>query len=239
MEAIDILSEGCRQLSLNISQEQLQQFFKYKDILLHWNKKMNLTAIEDEREIVIKHFLDSVSCFLIKGLDAKSKVIDVGTGAGFPGIPIKIIEPRVTLTLLDSLNKRIQFLQEVCGSLSLTDVEFVHGRAEDIGQDKKYREQYDIAVARAVAPLNVLAEYCLPFVKVGGFFICQKGPQLELEMKEAAKAINVLGGKVVQQEIVHLPYSDIVHRIVVVEKVKHTPTNYPRKAGKPSKEPIS
>lgn len=238
MEAIELLREGCSQLNQRISQEQLQQFFNYKDILLEWNQKMNLTAIEEEKEIVIKHFLDSISCFLIKELKANSKLIDVGTGAGFPGIPIKIMESSIELTLLDSLNKRINFLQEVCRGIGLDNVEFIHGRAEDVGQNKKFREKYDIAVARAVAPLNVLAEYCLPFVNVGGFFICQKGPQLEIEMKEAVKAISVLGGEVVQQEIVTLPFSDITHRIAVIKKIKQTPTNYPRKAGKPSKEPI-
>jgi len=238
MDAKELLTEGCNQFNISINDIQVEQFFEYKRILLEWNQKMNLTAIEEEKEVVIKHFLDSVSCLLMKELIGKGSLIDVGTGAGFPGIPIKIMQPDIRLTLLDSLNKRINFLQEVCNQLQLSNVSFVHGRAEDIGQNKSYREKFDFAVARAVAPLNVLAEYCLPFVKVGGYFICQKGPQLEEEMKEAKKAISLLGGKVINQEIVHLPFSDIAHRIAVIKKIKQTPTNYPRKAGKPSKEPI-
>ena len=238
MDAKELLRDGCSQFNISISDKQLEQFFEYKRILLEWNQKINLTAIEEEKEVVIKHFLDSISCLLMKELSGKGSLIDVGTGAGFPGIPIKIMQPEIKLTLLDSLNKRINFLQEVCNQIKLSNVSFVHGRAEDIGQNKIYREKFDFAVARAVAPLNVLSEYCLPFVKVGGYFICQKGPQLEEEMKEAKKAISILGGEVIYQEIVSLPFSDIAHRIAVIKKIKQTPTNYPRKAGKPSKEPI-
>ncbi len=238
MEAKDLLKEGCNQFNISISEEQISQFFEYKRILLEWNEKMNLTAIEEERDIVIKHFLDSITCCLIEELKGSGSIIDVGTGAGFPGIPLRIMLPEIKLTLLDSLNKRINFLKEVCDELKLSEVSFVHGRAEDMGQSKLYREKFDYAVARAVAPLNVLAEYCLPFVRVGGYFICQKGPQLEEEMKGAKKAISILGGEVIKQEIIKLPFSDISHRIAVIKKVKQTPTNYPRKAGKPSKEPI-
>ena len=238
MDAKELLREGCNQFNISISDEEINQFIQYKETLLEWNQKMNLTAIEDEKEIIIKHFLDSISCLLIKELRGEGSLIDVGTGAGFPGIPIKIMQPQIKLTLLDSLNKRISFLQEVCNQLKIADITYIHGRAEDIGQNKLYREKYNYAVARAVASLNVLAEYCLPFVKVGGYFICQKGPQLEEEMKVANKAISILGGEVVDQQIINLPFSDISHRIVVIKKVKQTPTNYPRKAGKPSKEPI-
>lgn len=238
MEAKELLREGCNQFNISINEDQINQFFDYKSILLEWNEKMNLTAIQEEKDIVVKHFLDSISCCLMAELKSTGSIIDVGTGAGFPGIPLRIMLPDIKLTLLDSLNKRINFLREVCTTLKLTNVSFVHGRAEDMGQSKLYREKFDCAVARAVAPLNVLAEYCLPFVKVGGYFVCQKGPQLEEEMQEARKAINVLGGEVVKQEIIKLPFSDISHRIVVIRKVRQTPTNYPRKAGKPSKEPI-
>jgi 16S rRNA (guanine527-N7)-methyltransferase len=199
---------------------------------------MNLTAIEEEKEVVIKHFLDSISCGKVQQLKPIGKVIDVGTGAGFPGIPLKVIFPELKVTLLDSLNKRINFLKEVCLQLELKDVEFIHGRAEDFGQDKKHREVYDYAVARAVAPLNILVEYCLPFVKVGGFFICQKGKALDEELHEGKRAIEILGGKVVDQQHITLPFSDITHSILVIEKTKQIPTKYPRKAGKPTKNPL-
>lgn len=233
-----LLQEGCHQLGLKIEDKQIQQLLKYKDLLLEWNQKMNLTAITDEKEVIIKHFLDSLSCLKIEALKESGDMIDVGTGAGFPGIPLKVMLPNVKLTLLDSLSKRINFLKEVSLQLQLEEVNFLHGRAEDYGQDKTYREVYDYAVARAVAPLNVLVEYCLPFIKVGGFFICQKGKALQEELLEGEKAIKILGGRVVHKEEVSLPFSDIVHSILVVEKTKQTPTKYPRKAGKPSKNPI-
>ncbi|SCY62811.1 16S rRNA (guanine(527)-N(7))-methyltransferase RsmG [Alkaliphilus peptidifermentans] len=232
-----ILKDGCHEFQIEINDQQVQKLIKYKDILIDWNKKMNLTSIEEEKDVAIKHFLDSISCLKVKNV-TKGKLIDVGTGAGFPGIPIKVMRSDIRLTLLDALNKRLDFLKEVCDQLDLKEVEFVHGRAEDYGQLEGHREQYDYAAARAVAPLNVLVEYCLPFVKVGGFFICQKGPQLKEELKEAKKAIDLLGGKPVEEQVVKLPFSDIEHRIVIIEKVKHTPTKYPRKAGKPSKNPI-
>lgn len=238
MDAMELLREGCNKFNISIDEAQVKQFIEYKRVLLEWNQKMNLTAIEDEKEIIIKHFLDSISCLLIKELTGEGSLIDVGTGAGFPGIPIKVMYPGIKLTLLDSLNKRIRFLQEVGNQLGINDISYVHGRAEDMGQNKLYREQFDYAVARAVASLNVLTEYCLPFVSLGGYFICLKGPQLEDEMKEATKAIGILGGVVVNQQVVDLPFSDISHRIVVIKKTKQTPTNYPRKAGKPTKEPI-
>lgn len=234
----EMLHQGCDDLGITIKEEQINQLLKYKDILLEWNQRMNLTAIEDPKEVIIKHFLDSITCLQVSQLKSDGTLIDVGTGAGFPGIPLKILFPELQLTLLDALNKRINFLKEVASALELKEVNFVHGRAEDFGQNKNYRGQFDFAVARAVASMNVLAEYCLPFVRVGGYFICQKGPQLEVELKEAKKALSVLGGQVVEELTPQLPFSDIKHRIVVIEKVKQTPTKYPRKAGKPSKEPI-
>jgi 16S rRNA (guanine527-N7)-methyltransferase len=209
MEVQYILDEGCKQMGLLLEEEKIQQLLIYKDILIQWNQKMNLTAIEDEKEIIIKHFLDSLTCKLTKHLKDKGTMIDVGTGAGFPGIPLKILMPNMHLTLLDSLNKRINFLKEVCNEINLTDVTFIHGRAEDVGQDKRYREGYDYAVARAVAPLNVLVELCLPFVKTGGFFICQKGRRLQEELPQAEKAIALLGGSVIEMKEVQLPFSDI------------------------------
>ncbi|MDI9475583.1 MAG: 16S rRNA (guanine(527)-N(7))-methyltransferase RsmG [Natronincolaceae bacterium] len=238
MEPIEILKRGTEEMGIEISHKQAEQFIKYKDILLEWNRKMNLTTITEEREIIIKHFLDSLSCIQTKYLKNTGKMIDIGTGAGFPGIPLKIILPDIKLTLLDSLKKRIGFLEEVCAELDLGGIEFIHGRAEDFGQNKNYREKYKYVVSRAVAALNVLTEYCLPFAQVGGHFICQKGPKLIEEIKDAQKAIKILGGKVVEQIKIELPFSDRDHYILVIEKIKQTPIKYPRKAGKPSKNPI-
>lgn len=238
MELKKILKDGSKEMNIEITDSQIDQFIKYKDILLEWNQKMNLTAITEEKEVMIKHFLDSLSCIQTKYLKDEGKMIDVGTGAGFPGIPLKIALPNIELTLLDSLKKRIGFLEEVCTELNLSEVEFVHGRAEDFGQDKDYREKYEYVVSRAVAALNTLVEYCLPFVKVGGYFICQKGPQLIEEIPEAKKAIQVLGGEIIDQIPIDLPFSDRTHHILVIKKIKQTPIKYPRKAGKPSKEPI-
>lgn len=238
MDLKNMLKEGSSQLGVDLDQKQIDQFMKYKEILLEWNQKMNLTAIEDDKEIIIKHFLDSISCSKSEVIVNSGRVIDVGTGAGFPGIPLKIIFPNIELTLLDSLNKRIGFLKEVGNQLGINDIEYVHGRAEDVGQNKNYREKFDFAVARAVAPLNILLEYCLPFVKVGGYFICQKGSKLIEEMEESKVALKVLGAEVIKQIEVPLPFSDISHNIVIIRKIKQTSTKYPRKAGKPSKEPI-
>ena len=238
MDLNNMLKEGSSQLGVELDQKQIEQFMKYKEVLLEWNQKMNLTAIEDDKEIIIKHFLDSISCSKSEVIGNSGSVIDVGTGAGFPGIPLKIIFPNIELTLLDSLNKRIGFLKEVGNQLGINDIEYVHGRAEDVGQNKNYREKFDFAVARAVAPLNILLEYCLPFVKVGGYFICQKGSKLIEEMEESKVALKVLGAEVIKQIEVPLPFSDISHNIVIIRKIKQTSTKYPRKAGKPSKEPI-
>ncbi len=238
MEPIEILKHGTKEMGIEISHNQAEQFIKYKDILLEWNRKMDLTTITEEKEIIIKHFLDSLSCIQTKYLKNEGKMIDVGTGAGFPGIPLKIILPDIKLTLLDSLKKRIGFLEEVCSELGLDGTEFIHGRAEDFGQNKNYREKYKYVVSRAVAALNVLTEYCLPFAQVGGHFICQKGPKLIEEIKDAQKAIKILGGEIVEQIKIELPFSDRNHHILVIGKTKQTPTKYPRKAGKPSKTPI-
>lgn len=238
MDLNNMLNEGSSKLGVDLTEKQINQFMTYKDVLLEWNQKMNLTAIEDDKEIIIKHFFDSISCVKSEVIKSKGKVIDVGTGAGFPGIPLKIIFPDIELTLLDSLNKRIGFLKEVGNQIGINDIEYVHGRAEDFGQNKRFREKFDYAVARAVAPLNVLLEYCLPFVKQDGYFICQKGSKLNEELDESKAALKVLGGEVVNKIEVPLPFSDISHNIVIIRKTKQTSTKYPRKAGKPSKEPI-
>lgn len=234
----EILKNGLNELNIAIDDIKIDKFEKYKDLLIEWNKNINLTAIEDEKEIYIKHFIDSVSTLTTGYIKNTDKIIDVGTGAGFPGIPLKLCIDNLNLTLLDSLNKRINFLKEVCASINLESVEFIHGRAEDFGQDINYREKYDIATARAVAGLPILLELCVPFIKLGGYFICLKGPSLNEELKESKKAMEVLGVEFVEKIDIGLPYTDIKHKILILKKVKNTPTKYPRKAGKPSKSPI-
>lgn len=219
-----------------INSNQLEKFYKYMQLLLEWNKKINLTAITDEDEIILKHFVDSLT--VLKYINENDRIIDVGTGAGFPGIPIAIMMPNVKITLLDSLNKRINFLNEVIKELDLKNVETIHSRSEDCGKDTLFREKYDIAIARAVANLSTLSEYLLPFVKIGGKMICMKGSEIEEELKNAQYAIKVLGGKIIARDEFTLPESDIKRNIIIVEKEQYTPKMYPRKAGLPAKEPI-
>ena len=239
LENIEYLEKGIEEIGLDSDETSLAKLERYKDLLVEWNEKMNLTAITEDREVYIKHFVDSIACMLTEEFTEGKTVIDVGTGAGFPGLPLKIYEEGIKLTLLDSLKKRIGFLQTVCSELELEDVEFVHGRAEDFGKNPDYREKYDIAVSRAVASLNVLLEYCTPFLKVGGVFVCQKGPAAGDELKEASKAIEVLGLRLKNQIEVKLPFMDITHYVLVFEKISSTPSKYPRKAGMPSKKPIA
>ena len=225
-------------LNIQLTEVQINQFMKYYELLLEWNGFMNLTAITDFDEVLKKHFVDSLS--LIKAYDVTRnvKVIDVGTGAGFPGLALKIAYPSLQITLLDSLNKRIHFLDEVIQKLGLSGIETIHGRAEDFSKPGKLREKYDLCVSRAVANLSTLAEYCLPYVKVGGEFISYKSEKVEEEMNKAKKAISLLGGKLVRCEEFYLPDSEIYRNFVVIKKVKETSKKYPRKAGLPSKEPL-
>ncbi len=212
-------------------------FSKYTELLLSYNEVMNLTAITDREEINIKHYLDSVSPLAFSLIPDGAKLADVGSGAGFPGLPLKIGKRDIKLTAIDSLNKRINFLKTVGEELSLTDFECIHMRAEEAGQDKALRESFDIATARAVAPLSVLSEWCLPLVRVGGAFIALKGPSPEEEIEEAKTAISALGGEIGDVYAVNLP-GDITHSIVYIKKISQTPQKYPRKAGKASKQPI-
>ena len=235
-ELTSILTEGAGKFGLDLEISQVNAFLRYMDILKDWNQRINLTAIEDDREIIIKHFLDSLSVVPYIGNEIKS-VIDIGTGAGFPGIPVKICKGKVEVTLLDSLDKRIKFLDEVIKSLELTGISAVHGRAEDFGQNPQCREKFDCAVARAVANLPVLLEYCLPFVKTGGLFIAMKGSNIE-EVGVSSKALDILGGKIENIYTLTLPFSDIKRNIITVRKLRQTPTKYPRKAGKPLKVPL-
>lgn len=234
----DILTNAFTSEGFSLTEQQLQQFVIYYDTLITWNQKMNLTAIEEPVEVAYKHFVDS-ACLLRVVLDLKQKsMIDVGTGAGFPGVPLKIMEPALDLTLFDSLNKRIIFLQELCQKLQLKDVKAVHGRAEEFGIKPEYRQQYDMATARAVARMPVLLEICLPFVKKGGIFIALKGPELENEIKESSNALKELGGKLVDVQQFTLADGAYTRNLAVIEKIKDTPKKYPRKAGTPQKKPL-
>lgn len=225
-------------LGITLSEKQIEQFIQYYEMLVEWNQVMNLTAITDYDDVMKKHFVDSIS--LIKAFDVNQSatVIDVGTGAGFPGLALKIAYPNLQVTLLDSLNKRIHFLDAVIEKLGLTGVETVHGRAEDFAKPDKLREKFDLCVSRAVANLSTLSEYCLPFVKQGGLFISYKSEKISEEMAAAKNAIFILGGKVVNQVEFTLPDSDIYRNLFVIKKERVTPKKYPRKAGLPSKEPI-
>lgn len=228
--------ELARMINDELTEDQLENFFKYMNLLLEWNEKINLTAITDVDDIILKHFIDSMT--VLKYIEKDKSIIDVGTGAGFPGIPIAIMREDVKITLLDSLNKRINFLNEVCSELKINNIETIHGRAEEAGQNKKYREKYDIAVSRAVANMTTLSEYLIPFVKVGGICICMKGSEIDHELEQAKFAIKELGGKIEKVEKFNLPDSDIERNIVIIKKIKTTPNKYPRKAGMPSKMPI-
>ena len=226
-------------LGVTLSDTQIQQFIRYYEMLVEWNEVMNLTAITEYDEVMKKHFVDSLSLIQTFDVTKKVSVIDVGTGAGFPGLALKIAYPNMKVTLLDSLNKRINFLNAVIEELGLTDVETVHGRAEDFAKPGKLREKYDLCVSRAVANLTTLSEYCLPFVKIGGEFISYKSEKITEEMENAKKAISLLGGKFDRSKDFYLPDSDIYRNLVVIKKVKETPKKFPRKAGLPSKEPLS
>ena len=233
-----MLSQGANELNIELTPDIAQAMLKYMDFMLEWNEKVNLTTITQPEEVIIKHFLDSLTLIATVEIGSNSKIIDVGTGAGFPAIPLKLVRPDIKLTMLDSLGKRVNFLKEACAHVGIKGAECLHGRAEDLAQNPDYREKFDIATARAVAGLNVLCEYCLPFVKVGGHFLAMKGPDVMEELKAAEKAISVLGGKINAVKSFKLPFSDITHSIVVIEKIKKCSTSFPRKAGKPSKEPI-
>ena len=226
------------QLQVSLSEKQIDQFLRYYELLIEWNEKINLTAITAYEEVLKKHFIDSLSLIKVIDLTKDLQVIDIGTGAGFPGLALKIAFPNLKVTLLDSLNKRIQFLNLVIDELGLKDIEAIHGRAEDFAGSAERRENYDLCVSRAVANLTTLSEYCLPFVKVGGFFISYKSEKINEEIEPAKRAIDILGGKVENQMQFYLPSSDISRIFVKMEKIKNTPKKYPRKAGLPSKDPI-
>lgn len=238
LENKEILINGLMELNIDPTKEKVNKLLAFKEIMLEWNEKVNLTAITEEKEIFIKHFLDSATCLSTGYIKEGMRVIDVGTGAGFPGIPIQILNEGLKMILLDSLNKRVIYLKEAIKRLDLINISAIHGRAEEAGRVKDNRECYDIVLSRAVASMNVLCEYCLPFAKIGGYFLCQKGPDIEEEMENAVSAIKTLGGAIKEVREYMLPFSDIKHNIVIIEKVSETPTKYPRKPGKPAANPI-
>lgn len=231
--------KGLEQLNIALSETQIQQFIKYYEMLVEWNKVMNLTAITEYEEVIAKHFLDSLASVKVCDFSKIETVIDIGTGAGFPGIPLKIAFPHLKMVLLDSLNKRINFLNEVIDQLRLQDICCIHGRAEDFAKQKEYRETFDVCVSRAVANMSTLSEYCMPYVKVHGYFIPYKSGKIDEELEQAKKAVSVLGGKIEHVEKFQLLDTDMERSFVMVKKGKSTPKKYPRKAGMPSKEPIA
>jgi len=230
----EILKNGSVKLSAELDDEKINQLVRYYELLVEWNEKMNLTAITDEFSVATKHFLDSLSA--ISTGYVKGKTIDVGCGAGFPGLVLKIAKPEIELTLLDSLNKRINFLNAVCEDLGIKNVTTVHSRAED--EARRMREKFDTVVSRAVANMTVLSELCIPFLKVGGRFLALKGPLAEEELGNAERAIHILGGEVEGIIEADIPYTELSHKIIIVKKVRHTPMQYPRKAGIVTKNPI-
>lgn len=232
------LREKAEELGITLTDRQLAQFETYYELLTEKNKVMNLTAITDREDVILKHFVDSVALVKAECGFSSQKVLDVGTGAGFPGIPLKIAFPELKIVLLDSLNKRVKFLEEVCDALELKNVEFIHGRAEDIGRQKEHREMYDLCVSRAVANLASLSEYCMPFVKIGGFFVPYKSGEIEDELKSAGRAVGILGGELEFVDKFMLPGTDASRSLVVIKKVKGISKKYPRKAGMPTKEPL-
>lgn len=233
-----MLTKKVKELSIVLNDKQTQQFEQYYNILVEWNKVMNLTAITKYEEVIEKHFLDSLTIVDAINMEKIETLIDVGTGAGFPGIPLKIAFPHLKVTLLDSLNKRIKFLNEVIDLLELDDIKTIHGRAEDYAKQAEYREQYDICVSRAVANLATLSEYCLPYVKVDGLFVPYKSGEIDEELKSSEKAVSILGGKVEEVVKFQLPGTDIGRSFVKIHKIKETKKKYPRKAGMPTKEPL-
>lgn len=228
------LKEKSKSINIQLEDKQIEKFYNYMNLLLEWNEKMNLTAITEPKEVILKHFIDSAT--IIKYIENGMQIVDVGTGAGFPGIPLNIINSEASYTLVDSLNKRINFLDEVINSLQLNNINTIHSRIEEFGRDNK--ESFDIATSRAVASLNILLEYLLPLVKIGGICICMKGSNVKEEIENSKKALDVLGGRIEKIEEIILPNSDIRRSIIIVRKVNATPKKFPRKPGMATKEPM-
>ena len=236
---LTILEEGCKELGITLDENQKKQFTDFYEYLVEKNKVMNLTGITEFQEVLIKHFLDSLACVKAVDMSRIKRIMDIGTGAGFPGVPLKIAFPHLEACLLDSLKKRVNFLEETFQMLKLENITAIHGRAEEYAKNKQYRETYDLCVSRAVSNLATLSEYCLPYVKTGGYFISYKSGTVQEEVEQAQKAIKILGGRIQDVVYFQLPDSEIQRSLVVIEKVKATPGRYPRKAGTPLKEPLS
>lgn len=232
------LNEAMEKLNIHLTDEKILQFQKYYELLIEWNKVMNLTSITNYNDVVMKHFVDSISIVNAVDMNSIANMIDIGTGAGFPGIPIKIVFPEIEAILLDSLNKRVNFLNTVIDELSLKNIYAFHGRAEEHARKKQHREKYDLCVSRAVSKLSTLSEYCLPYVKTGGLFISYKSGEIDQEINESKAAIHILGGQITDIVKFNLPDTDIYRSLVVIDKKRNTDKKYPRKAGIPTKEPL-
>lgn len=236
--AMETLQSAFNELNISYDDTVLKKFQQYMELILEWNEKVNLTAITEKEEFIKKHYIDSLLCYSFPEMQKSERVIDVGTGGGFPGIPLALVFPEKQFVLMDSLKKRLNIIDDLALQLDISNVVTLHGRAEDLGHSKEYREKFDICVSRAVANLATLSEYCLPFIKKGGNFLAYKGTKADEEIKEAHKAVFLLGGKITREEKVTLPGYDLEHNIIVIEKVQNTSAKYPRKAGTPSKEPL-
>lgn len=235
-EFFDKIKEKSTKIGLNLSVEQMNKFYNYMNLLIEWNEKINLTAIIEPEDIILKHFIDSLT--IVPYLNSNTTLVDVGTGAGFPGIPVSIVREDIKITLVDSLQKRLNFLEEVVSQLNIKNVKMIHARAEEFGRNKEYREKYDYATSRAVANLSTLSEYLVPLIKIEGKCICMKSSDIEEEKNQAENAIKKLGGKIEKIEKFNLPDSDIGRSIIIINKTSKTPEKYPRKPGIPSKEPL-
>lgn len=230
-----VLKEELKENKIEVNEIQIDNFYNYMNGILDWNEKVNLTAITDERMFIVKHFVDSLT--ISKYVADNKSLIDIGTGAGFPGIPLKIMNENLNVTLIDSVNKKLNVIRDIVSNLNLKNLEIIHTRAEDLANNIKYREMYDVATTRAVSNLTTITEYMLPFVKMNGYAICMKGPNFKEELEEAKKAIEILGGKLENVESLNVG-NDLERNIIIIKKVKHTPKNFPRGKGKPLKEPI-
>ncbi len=233
-----LFRETLNNKSIVLNDSQMKQFLLYYEKLIEWNEKVNLTAITDKKDVYLKHFYDSVAASFYYSFENNLTLCDIGAGAGFPSIPLKICFPNLQVTIVDSLKKRIHFLETLIDTLNLENVRVIHSRAEDVGQDKKYREKFDLVTARAVARMSVLSEYCLPLCKVGGTFIALKGSNSEEELEGAKKSIHELGGKLSQNNLFQLPIENSDRAVIIIDKIKKTKKMYPRKAGIPNKNPI-
>lgn len=236
MNYFKIMKESCLKVNMDFDIEKYNKFMKYKDLLQSWNKKINLTSIKEDEEIIKKHFIDCISIFKFSPIKSMINFIDVGSGAGFPGIPISIIKPDTNIVLLDSLAKRVNFLNCVINTLNLKGVSEIHGRAEDMAREIQYREFFDVAVSRAVGNLSMLSELCIPYVKLGGYFIAMKGPSVIREVEDSNNAISILGGKL--ENVVKIQDKELNHNLVIIKKIGYTPLKYPRRAGVVSKKPL-